>query len=148
MNFEGTGKNILADLGKLFIGERLGAGVGREVYVNLMDEDTVIKYEPEGFQNIKEWEMWQEVEMTKYAKWFAPCITISPNGIFLVQKRTYKPLKVDYPEKVPSFFMDKKYDNYGVIIEKGIKKFVCHDYGSFSLINGLNNRLVNADWWE
>lgn len=136
------------DLFNFITGKNLGEGIGRTVYECNLIKDTVIKIERSGFQNIREWEIWDEVKETKYAKWFAPCIYISPCGIYLIQKKTEKIPKSEYPEKVPAFLFDKKYDNYGIIKKGNKKQLVAHDYGTFSLTNGYSNRLVKANWWE
>ena len=139
---------VVRDGLKFFLGKQIGKGMCREVFENPFDSTTVIKYEIAGFQNIREYELWKEVEGSPLAKWFAPCVDISACGIFLVQKKTEKPLHCDYPKEVPHFFVDTKFNNYGIIVEKGKKRFVCHDYGSFLWSKGLGKRLVKADWWK
>jgi hypothetical protein len=137
------------ELSKLIAGNLLGKGIHRDVYEYRLNKEIVIKIETnDSFANVIEWEFWKEVKDTPWAKWFAPCIDISPNGVFLLQTRTYQPLKSDYPEKVPSFLDDLKYSNYGVIVKGNKKQFVCHDYGNTVLTKGVNNKLKKADWWE
>lgn len=139
------GDVVLHDFVELFCGEKLGEGVGREVYVYALDETKVIKVETtaHSFQNITEWQVWQEVQHTQYAKWFAPCHWISPCGIVLIQSRT-QPVKKP-PEKIPNFFTDLKAENYGRL--KG--RFVCHDYGLNLLVaNGLGRvRMRKWEFW-
>lgn len=134
------------DLFGLICGELLNFGISRRVYVYSPNSDFVIKFEDKAgwFQNVIEWETWEEVKETKYKKWFAPCRMISPCGTALVMART-TPLAHDvYPKKLPVFFNDFKYDNYGMFE----KQLVCHDYGLSRLMTtGLTTRLRNAEWW-
>lgn len=139
---------ISRDLQQFILGRRIGKGINREVFEFPHNKDYVIKVETEGFQNIREWELWNEIKDTKLAKWFAPCIKISNCGIYLLQRKTEKIPESEYPQKTPHFFNDQKYDNFGVIIEKGKRRFVCHDYGTFSLTNGYKDKLLKAKWWK
>lgn len=136
------------DTAGLFFGKILGSGMSRIVYQHIGDPTLVLKVESGGnrFQNVLEWEVWQTVKDTKFAKWFAPCIDISANGIILVQKKADIIPKNQYPKKIPRFFMDTKYENFGMIG----KQFVCFDYGT-AHIDALNRSLTaktkKSDWW-
>ena len=116
------------DFFRLFIGEAIGNGMSRHVYQHAQDKDVVIKVEGSAgyFQNIVEWEIWKQVEGTVMQKWFAPCIDISPNGIFLLQKKVEVIPHSSYPKEVPDCFQDFKYQNFG----RYNKRFVCCDYGN------------------
>lgn len=138
------------ELAWLFLGKVIGVGMSRSVYEYTLDKTLVVKYEhgESRWQNIIEYEIWQTVKDTKMAKWFAPCIDISPNGHFMLQKRAEKIPKGFYPKKIPTMFADLKYDNFGMIG----KQFVCIDYGT-AHIDALNRALKmkktkKADWWE
>lgn len=141
--FENT---ISKDLLNIVVGDKLGFGCGREVFEFLPDKSLVIKFEVTGksFQNAMEWEIWQRVQWVKgIHKWFAPCTQISSCGTILLQKRTYPKDKNKYPEKMPAFFCDTKYSNYGFINDQ----FVCHDYGTSLLIeNGMTSRMKKVNW--
>lgn len=76
-------------------------------------------------------------------KWFAPCIDISPNGVFLLQKKTEPCSTSKYPTVVPSFFTDLKYQNFGLLNGK----VVCFDYGTI-LFTNLNEKTRKAKWWS
>lgn len=69
-------------------GDRLGEGMTREVFRFKPDPSLVLKVEafPDHFQNIAEWHVWQSVEYTKFAAWFAPCHSISECGRFLLMR--------------------------------------------------------------
>lgn len=140
------------DLCGLFLGKLIGSGMSRQVYQFAHDKEYVVKVDvtDSRFQNVLEWEVWQTVKDTKYAKWFAPCLDISANGHFLIQKKIEKIPKKQYPKKIPPFFTDLKYDNFGVIG----KQFVCCDYGT-AHIDALNAYFLKkelkqkkGDWWE
>lgn len=125
--------------------ERLGGGMSRDVYSSRLDPTVVIKFEDgKGhFQNVMEWEAWQEVKDTEFSKWFAPIVGISDCGTILIQKRT-KPLKPSrYPLEMPAFLGDFKHTNYGMY-----KGHLCaHDYGRTRLMTaGLTKRMIHANW--
>ena len=141
---------ITSDLFRLMCGEKLGRGIAREVYRSALDPTLVIKIEADAgsFQNIIEWETWDTVRFTAdtkqdYAKYFAPCIAISPSGTVLVQKYARPVDYTELPEQVPKFFTDLKKENFGLIDGK----IVCIDYGNNLLMtNGLSTKLKKADW--
>ena len=135
------------DLCHLFLGERIGSGMSRTVYAHGADPSLVVKHESGGgsFQNVLEWTVWEAVKDSPMARWFAPCVSISPNGLFLVQKRATFPPRDEYPEKVPAFFTDLKYGNFGRIDGQ----FVCVDYGTFNLVrNSFTAAFRKARWWS
>lgn len=136
------------DLKDLILGELLGIGIHRKVGVFKPDTSLVIKCAIDYPNiNILEEEVWTTVRDTQIAKWFAPCISISPCGMFLLQKRVETKPKAEYPKLIPSFFGDLKYKNYGWIG----KQFVCCDYASLlstSMSHKWNEKMVKAHWWE
>lgn len=135
------------DLSFLILGKRIGNGISRTVYEFLPDNDYVVKVENTGgeFQNVIEWEIWKNVEHLPVKKWFAPCLHISDNGIFLIQKKVERGRRKDYPKKVPYFFRDRKYDNYGFIG----KQFVVCDYATFLREDHfMSKKMRKADWWD
>jgi hypothetical protein len=111
---------------RFLLGDKIGEGAYRAVYSFDMIPDTVIKVtNSEEPCNILEMAVWNSVKDTKYAKWFAPCLFISPEGGFLIQKRCVAMKYEDkIPIRIPSFFTDIKHDNWGFIDGK----LVCHDY--------------------
>lgn len=136
------------DLKGLLFGEALGFGVHRKVGVYNLDKTLVVKCALDTPNvNVLEYEMWIMVCDTDIAKWFAPCVDISPCGMFLIQKRVENRPYREYPQMIPSFFGDTKYSNYGWLDGN----FVCVDYASFmytSISHKWNGRLKKADWWE
>lgn len=128
------GVAVKRDFIRLFCGELIGEGSSRQVYELEIDPTKVVKVETgaQSFQNIIEWETWNEVRHTKWSGWFAPCLWISPCGIAMIQART-TPIK-KAPKEIPNFFTDLKLSNFGRL--KG--RFSCHDYGLNLLAsNGL-----------
>lgn len=134
------------DLTHLFLGEVLGSGMSRTVYAHAQDPSLVIKVEyGDRFQNVLEWEVWQGIKDSPMAKWYAPCVDISPNGIVLIQKRVQMIPREQYPKEIPAFFTDTKYQNFGMLG----KQFVCFDYGTMNIIrNCFTKRMQKADWWD
>lgn len=142
-------KTLTQDFVGLFLGKKLGAGMSRTVYLCREDVECVIKVEAgtQSFQNIMEWEFWQSVKTTKFKKWFAPCVAISACGTILIQKRADPIHKDQYPKKIPAFFSDRKFSNFGKIG----KQFVCVDYGTAHILavnKALNGKLRKADFWS
>lgn len=137
---------IKTDFCKMFCGKQIGYGVYRQVFEHKYDDSLVIKVEYADttfFANAQEWAVWKEMSDTDLAKYFAPCVDISENGLILIQKKT-KPLR-KYPEMIPAFFTDTKRSNYGSINGK----FCCHDYASHKLYQtGVTKRMVKANWWD
>lgn len=133
---------------KLFCGEELNRGCTRVVYTFLPDSRYVVKIAKQSpFTNVLEWEIYNEAdwENKKIKEFLAPCLLISDNGKILIQRRVrHKKRITSYPEKVPHFFTDCKTTNYGWIG----KRFVCCDYGNFSLIRGMRTIDKKADWWQ
>lgn len=127
--------------------ELIGSGSARMVYSCALRPDCVVKVEEgsKSFQNITEWQTWQEVKDTPQAKWFAPCVEISPSGSVLVMRRTDPVPKGQLPRRVPAFFTDLKRTNFGLLDGR----FVCHDYGVNNLTaQGLLAGMAKATWWE
>jgi hypothetical protein len=136
------------DLAHLFVGTRVGYGVSRHVFSVEHDPTLVIKWENEGkmFQNQQEWLIWQSIKgFPETARWFAPCVDISPNGIWLLQKRCLKIPKEKYPKEMPDFLGDLKYQNFGLLG----KRVVAMDYGvaSISRLMWFRRKMVKTKWW-
>lgn len=136
------------DLAHLFIGERIDYGTSRQVYAVENDPTLVIKWEYDGkrFQNQQEWLVWEAIKtFPETARWFAPCVDISPNGIWLLQKRCLKLPKDRYPKELPDFLGDLKYTNFGLLG----KQVVAMDYGvmSISRLMWFRRKMVKAKWW-
>ncbi len=134
------------DLISMMMGDWIGGGQDRDVYVFGPKNDLVIKVEPRShsFQNAMEWEVWCSAkEDSALEKWLAPCVTISPCGRFLLQYRT-QPL-LHYPEKIPSFLADTKPENFG----SHDGRVVAHDYGTtLSKPGSCSMRMVKSKWWN
>ena len=144
--FSDWSASVTTDFLRLFCGDLIGEGVGREVYEYAMDPTKVIKVETtaRSFQNVIEWETWRDLEGTEYAKWLAPCRQISDCGIVLIQDRV-EPMRANHKRrKLPSWLTDFKTDNYGVIRDQ----VVACDYGMNLLINNgaFSGSLQYPNW--
>jgi hypothetical protein len=132
----------------LFADELIAKGSARVVWSSKAIPDCVIKIEDvaQSFQNVNEWELWNDVKDTPdVAKWLAPCRWISPDGSILLMERTTVPSKRRYPDRLPKFLTDTKFQNYGLM--KG--RFVCHDYGSHVANTfGATTTMRAAHWWD
>lgn len=125
----------------------LGVGIARTVYPLHNAPDWVCKVEAGGlsFQNVLEWETWRLVRDKSHAKWFAPCLRISPDGTILIQRRTRPPAPQEFPDSMPGFLDDFKRTNYGMLG----RQIVCHDYGLLGVTSyGLSKRMRRVKWWD
>ena len=127
----------------------LGEGLQRRVYAfnELIDDTLVLKLARDCglHQNIHEYQLWVEARDIPAGKWLAPCLEISANGRWLLQKRTQPARLSDLPTRVPVFFTDLKVSNWGLL--EGVP--VCHDYGmTLALTRGLACRLRKAHWYD
>lgn len=138
-----------ADLLALIRGEPIAEGCSRRVYKYNPDTSFVIKEEKAGykFDNITEWEMWSELKETPYGNWMARCLTISPLGLALIQERTQRVPEALLPKMIPSIFFDVKAENWGMVMRRGKKLYVCHDYAHSRVMNVPKKiKLVPAKW--
>lgn len=136
---------ISRDLFQLCTGAKLADGSTRTVFKLALNPSQVLKYETVAgrFQNIMEWETWQMVRWTKFAKWFAPCHHISDCGTILIQEYCRDLTNDEIPEELPAFFTDIKRENFGM--HGG--NVVCRDYGlSLLMDRGLTNKMKKAEW--
>ena len=133
------------DFFRTFAGDRIGNGVYRCVYEYLPDASLVLKVEtdPHSFANIIENRTWNNVKDHKIAKFFAPCIFISPRGQFLIQKRTRALDGRNMPKKIPALIDDTHTDNWGIFENR----VVCHDYGNqMTLKASILQPMKQAKW--
>lgn len=150
--FEITDENrgIKDDILNFMVGDLIGEGCFRRVY-EMGVPDQVLKIEHCGreFCNMVEWKVWQAVEHTPLAEWFAPCIDIDMMGVALIQKRT-KPIDSEEEFKklvettrqgcLPSFLDDIHFKNFGLL--DGL--VVCHDYA----FNHFLEEAVKMEWQD
>lgn len=134
---------IISDIVSYLCGEEIGKGIHRIVYQHAQFKDKVVKIEygkEISGENYEEWRVWNQIYLTQFAKWFAPCYWISPNGRILIQKKTKIIQK--FPEKMPFFFTDLKITNFGKIGNQ----IVCHDY-SLNLLKekGMVNKMKKSN---
>lgn len=121
--------------------------MSRDVYDSKMLPDSVVKVESAAgfFQNVMEWEAWQRLKDTEFAKWLAPCEWISPSGTVLIMKKTIPARDREYLDRMPAFLSDLKKANYGMYNGR----LVCHDYGTHLLMDhGMTKRMRKAHWWD
>lgn len=125
--FDHVGPTVLNDLLRMHVGKLLGQGQYRDVF-EYRDPTQVIKLEnrAKSFCNITEHELWHASAGTRLRRWLAPCIDISANGAWLIQRRTTPLPSGKLPDRVPSVLADLKPDNWGLF--EG--RVVCHDYGN------------------
>jgi hypothetical protein len=140
-----SARHLLAEFESLFLGKKLGEGMSRKVYACRTDSALVIKIERRAgyFQNIREWETWNELQYTAAAKWLAPCIDISSCGTILLQKRAQPIREKELPKQMPVFLCDFKLANFGVL--EG--RVVCCDYGTnLTISQAAGKRMKKVKW--
>ena len=135
------------ELEQYIFGKKLGYGAYREVFEFIPNQEYVIKVALENGRavNLLEEKLWWDIYETPLAKWFAPVISVSESGKYLLQKKIEQIPKDQYPKMLPHFFTDTKYSNFGYLKGKG---FVCCDYGSFNIFRGVSPKMVKVKWWE
>ena len=136
---------ITFDIFNSFLGDFLGSGYSRYVFESNADSKSVIKIDHNSRgSNFMEWEVWNTVKDTKFAKWFAPCTYLSPDGKLLIQKKVKELISSDrLPKQLPSFFHDVRPDNFGMLNGK----VVCFDYALTNLLKlGLTNEKRDVTW--
>lgn len=131
----------------LLCGRLIGEGSFRKVFECKMDPALVVKVEKEddgerNFMNVREytaWDYWSHCPDVQ--KWLAPCVSLSPCGLVLLQRRTEPLRRSELPKKLPRFLTDHQLGNYGKL--KG--KIVCHDYAM--LVFDCSTTLRKVEWW-
>lgn len=150
--FRGTALSL--EFLAFFVGGKIGKGVSRSVFeYRPCSSSHVVKIEmgAHSFQNAMEWEAWDVLRNTPFAKrWLAPCTQISECGSFLVQERTF-PVgdNFKWPKKIPKVLVDRKRQNFGLLNGK----LLCHDYGTlvFALLQDsgrAQKQLTSSKWWD
>lgn len=137
-------------------GDLIGRGCYRNVFEYNLDKKYVIKIENEEGEgdNWAEWRIWNALNKTEHAKWFAPCSWISDNGRIMLQKRTqeyygdHRKWSGKEQQKIPVYFTDIKASNFGWIG----KQLVCHDYSHclemFAGGYGLTKKMKKFAFYE
>lgn len=135
------------ELEQLIKGEWLGTGINRYAHVYNLDPKYVVKiaHGEWGRQNnLIEARIWYEIQNSMYAKWFAPVLDVSRAGGYLIMERAEMGKKKDYPTKVPHFFTDLKYNNFGWIGDQ----FVSVDYANLIITTCIGYEMKKAKWWD
>ena len=134
------------ELRSVALGDLLGEGLSRKVYVCKLNSHYVVKIEAGGgsFQNIAEWDTWSWLSTEPaMARWLAPCEFISTCGMMLIQRRVEPIRRGELPKKLPAFLTDIKLDNFGMLHGK----VVCCDYGTIGAsVRRAPKRMVKAVW--
>lgn len=147
-----SNQDISLDLVSSLCGRKIGEGLHRKVYEYNLNEKYVIKLETANTSaNMTEYFLWDEIQgltgnLAWVKDWFAPVKWISPNGKIIVMQKTEEKPGKPRPTKVPAFFSDLKYNNWGWIGNK----FVCHDYGFIHKFIKYENKFqtIHKDaWW-
>lgn len=129
----------------MLAGERIGFGIGRQVWSCVLNPAWVVKTEEasRSFQNVTEWIAWERVQDTVHRRWFAPCRFISSSGVVLVQDRTTPCPVAKLPKRMPVFLADFKPENFGLLNGR----VVCHDYGTHRLFErGMTKAMRSVKW--
>lgn len=127
---------------------KIGSGVHRDVFECRLDRTLVVKVETDlpwrYFANVLEDKFWADHQHCKaIAKWLAPTVYMSPDGLILLQKRC-EPLRLTdkLPSRLPSFLTDIKRENFGWLDGR----IVCFDYALN--IPSPSTKLRKANWGD
>lgn len=133
---------LLGDFTDFFCGNRIGEGCSRSVFEYRIDQRYVVKIDRTNkFDNVAEWDIWNNLKDGPYGKYLAPCLSISSCGRVMLQRRTIPVKASQLPDKIPVFFADTKLQNWGRIG----KNIVCHDYANHSFYSG-GTSMIKAKW--
>lgn len=137
---------ITLEMLDMILGKYLGRGIHRKVFEYALNKRYVVKLDDSDVgANFLEYNVWQHIKYTKYAKWFAPIKSISSNGIILLQEKCSKLESWEYPKKVPAFFTDTHSGNFGKLNGQP----VCFDYACTLLMEkGMTNEMKKPKWTE
>lgn len=126
----------------------LGGGISRFVFDFKLNKKFVVKIDcSDRNANVIEHNIWVEAKQyePKLQKWFAPCHELSRCGRIMLQRKCKTGIPFDqFPKKIPDFFVDRKYQNWGMLDGK----MVCFDYAGTILSNLGNFKMVDANWWS
>ena len=128
--------------------KKIGSGAYRDVYSIIGNDKYVIKIERNmsngQFANVCEWRNYIDSKDWEFlSNRLAPCIAINETGQVLIQQKTTKGKRKDYPKYIPFFFTDLKLSNFGFINNR----FVCHDYSTFLTYEIEAEKMKYAKWW-
>lgn len=139
-------KIVSLEFASYFLGEFLGNGVSRYVFALRQNPKWVIKIDCSDMNaNVLEHSIWQAIQHIPVSKWFAPVKDISRCGRIMMQRRVQTDISSQkYPNKIPSFFTDTKFENWGIMD----KRFVCCDYAGVTLNMLGDKKLVTPEWWS
>lgn len=142
--FNGSG---MVDVIAKMVGKKLGEGCSRTVFAVKGNPDIVVKVQHEtGFHNVFEWKLYEDaIIYPNIVKWLAPCVSISPCGLILIQRRT-KPLTKSQikklPKKLPKFLTDTASFNFGMLDGR----LVCHDYALHEI--DIPDKKTTVNWFD
>ena len=137
-----------------FFGKLLGEGVARKVYVYdpvptlVVKVQTRLSYKDRDYQNIAEFDLWEEAKGTPLEKWMAPIYWLSRDGRYLLQDRC-DPCPFDrIPLKVPKVFEDCHEGNFGLLKGKPVLIDFGRNRAHRLAVNAKGMRKVEADFYE
>lgn len=138
-------EDVALDFIRMFCGKEIGRGVSRTVYLDRSDSENVFKIEEDGFNNVREWDLWCDIGHTAAGKWLSPCRHLSPGGRILVMQRTLPVPAYMQPKKLPAWLADLKWENWGL---NGKGKIVCHDYAGnhLNVAGSMKAGMVPCTW--
>lgn len=130
----------------LLVGECLGQGSSRRVYAVKQSPGLVLKLEYcHDFMNVREWQAWEELQHTEWARWLAPCVCIDEFSGALIQERADDLTDEQWEQLVeyPNFLADVGRRNWGWLKDRPVMR----DYAINHLMHrGLNRvRMLKRD---
>lgn len=154
MSIQTVNRLILEEFWNSQIGRLIGKGMTRCVYeFPITNDKYIVKVEDNTesgdrhFQNVREWNVWNDLKEHELGGWLAPCHWISESGKILIMRQTRPTDRANYPDKIPAIFNDVKFENFGMIGDR----FVCHDYGIINFLKAAEAKkgaMVTAHWYS
>ena len=122
----------------MLCGKQIGIGAHRTVFENAFDSNLVVKIanSQNGIRaNYAEYELWQEIQSTKYNRYFVRMREMSGYGSILIAD--YVPDLPVGKYKIPSFFTDLKRENFGLVGTQ----VVCRDYALNRIVEHIGKKI-------
>lgn len=129
---------VVRDMVQGMAGKKIGQGASRAVFEWIPDPKLVLKIEIAAtFQNVMEWEVYDYLSGTEWAKYLARPVFIGSYGSVLLMQKTQPLNDSQLPRLLPDWISDRKRENFGWLDGR----VVCHDYGVNDLVRTVHRRM-------
>jgi hypothetical protein len=127
-----------------YVGKFIGKGQSRLVYLNNMDDKTIVKIRKKDkylINNIIEYGVWDKYKNTPFSKFLCPIVNVSDDKKYIIMKKALIIHKKSPTEYVENF--KKRCDSIIIEIKNFCSKLTDFDYNNFGI---YNDNLVLIDY--